>query len=46
MRPTQLNRMANFIWASQMDVLRDIYVGGKYRDVILPMVVTDQDLPH
>jgi type I restriction enzyme M protein len=33
-----LNWIANFIWGIADDVLRDIYVRGKYRDVILPMV--------
>lgn len=36
---TQLNWIANFIWGIADDVLRDVYVRGKYRDVILPMVV-------
>jgi type I restriction enzyme M protein len=31
--------IANFIWNIADDVLRDVYVRGKYRDVILPMVV-------
>jgi type I restriction enzyme M protein len=31
--------MANFIWGIADDVLRDVYVRGKYRDVILPMTV-------
>jgi type I restriction enzyme M protein len=31
--------MANFIWGIADDVLRDLYVRGKYRDVILPMIV-------
>ncbi len=35
----QLNWIANFIWGVADDVLRDIYVRGKYRDVILPMTV-------
>lgn len=35
----QLNWITNFIWNIADDVLRDIYVRGKYRDVILPMVV-------
>ncbi|MEA3311199.1 MAG: class I SAM-dependent DNA methyltransferase [candidate division WOR-3 bacterium] len=39
MRQTQLNWIANFIWGIADDVLRDIYVRGKYRDVILPMTV-------
>ena len=36
----QLNWIANFIWGIADDVLRDVYVRGKYRDVILPMTVT------
>ena len=35
----QLNWIANFIWGVADDVLRDLYVRGKYRDVILPMTV-------
>lgn len=35
----QLSWIANFIWGIADDVLRDVYVRGKYRDVILPMVV-------
>jgi type I restriction enzyme M protein len=35
----QLNWIASFIWNIADDVLRDIYVRGKYRDVILPMTV-------
>ena len=35
----QLNWIANFIWGIADDVLRDLYVRGKYRDVILPMMV-------
>jgi type I restriction enzyme M protein len=31
--------VSNFIWNIADDVLRDIYVRGKYRDVILPMTV-------
>src|SRR5205085_8270673 len=34
-----LNWLANFIWGIADDVLRDVYVRGKYRDVILPMTV-------
>ena len=33
------NRLVSFIWSIADDCLRDIYVRGKYRDVILPMVV-------
>ena len=39
MDPSQLNWIANFIWGIADDVLRDLYVRGKYRDVILPMTV-------
>jgi len=35
----QLNWIANFMWGIADDVLRDLYVRGKYRDVILPMTV-------
>ncbi len=34
-----LNWIASFIWNIADDVLRDLYVRGKYRDVILPMTV-------
>jgi type I restriction enzyme M protein len=34
-----LNWISNFIWGIADDVLRDLYVRGKYRDVILPMTV-------
>ncbi|WP_422136758.1 type I restriction-modification system subunit M N-terminal domain-containing protein [Endozoicomonas sp. ALD040] len=33
------NSIVRFIWGIADDVLRDIYVRGKYRDVILPMTV-------
>ncbi len=39
MQDTQLNRISNFLWSVSDDVLRDLYVRGKYRDVILPMTV-------
>ncbi|MCK4659371.1 MAG: SAM-dependent DNA methyltransferase [Phycisphaerae bacterium] len=39
MDQTQLNWIAGFIWNIADDVLRDVYVRGKYRDAILPMVV-------
>jgi len=39
MESTQLNWITNFVWGIADDVLRDLYVRGKYRDVILPMVV-------
>ena len=35
----QIHRIASFIWGIADDVLRDLYVRGKYRDVILPMTV-------
>ena len=35
----RLGWIANFIWGIADDVLRDLYVRGKYRDVILPMTV-------
>ena len=35
----QLSWIANFIWGIADDVLRDLYVRGKYRDVVLPMTV-------
>jgi type I restriction enzyme M protein len=34
-----LGWITNFIWGIADDVLRDLYVRGKYRDVILPMTV-------
>lgn len=33
------NKIVSFIWKIADDRLRDVYVRGKYRDVILPMVV-------
>lgn len=35
----KLGWITNFIWGIADDVLRDLYVRGKYRDVILPMTV-------
>jgi type I restriction enzyme M protein len=34
-----LDWIENYIWGIADDVLRDLYVRGKYRDVILPMTV-------
>jgi type I restriction enzyme M protein len=34
-----LNWITNFIWGIADDALRDLYVRGKYRDVIVPMMV-------
>ena len=39
MEQSPLAWIANFIWGIADDVLRDLYVRGKYRDVILPMTV-------
>ena len=35
----QHSSLVSFIWNIADDVLRDVYVRGKYRDVILPMTV-------
>lgn len=34
-----INWITGYIWSIADDVLRDVYVRGKYRDVILPMTV-------
>ena len=34
-----MGNIASYIWGIADDVLRDVYVRGKYRDVILPMTV-------
>ena len=39
MEGNRLNWIASFIWGIADDVLRDLYVRGKYRDVVLPMTV-------
>ncbi len=39
MQPGQRNWIVGYIWGIADDVLRDLYVRGKYRDVILPMTV-------
>src|SRR5450830_1543828 len=39
MNGAQHTKIVNFIWGIADDVLRDLYVRGKYRDVILPMTV-------
>jgi type I restriction enzyme M protein len=39
MDQSQLNQLTNFIWNIADDILRDVFVRGKYRDVILPMTV-------
>jgi len=33
------NEIVNFIWSIADDVLRDVFVRGKYRDIILPFTV-------
>jgi len=33
------NQIVSFIWSIADDVLRDVFVRGKYRDIILPFVV-------
>lgn len=39
MDTTHFQSIINFIWSVADDLLRDIYVKGKYRDVILPMTI-------
>jgi type I restriction enzyme M protein len=39
MNKSSHNKLVSFIWSIADDCLRDIYVRGKYRDVILPMIV-------
>ena len=39
MQHGELNWIANYIWSIADDVLRDLYVRGKHRGVILPMTV-------
>jgi type I restriction enzyme M protein len=39
MQHQQQNLLASFIWNIADDVLRDLYVRGRYRDIILPMTV-------
>lgn len=39
MKQAAHNKLISFIWSIADDCLRDVYVRGKYRDVILPMVV-------
>ena len=34
-----LHWIANYIWGIADEVLRDVYVRGKYRDIILPLIV-------
>lgn len=39
MQAAQHNQIVSFIWRIADDVLRDVFVRGKYRDVILPMTI-------
>jgi type I restriction enzyme M protein len=39
MNGEQHSRIVAFIWGIADDLLRDLYVRGKYRDVVLPMTV-------
>ncbi len=39
MSSQQISSLVSFIWGIADDCLRDVYVRGKYRDVILPMTV-------
>ena len=39
MNGVEHGKIVGFLWGIADDVLRDLYVRGKYRDVILPMVV-------
>ena len=39
MQDPQISSISNFIWNIADSVLRDHYMRGKYRDVILPMTV-------
>lgn len=39
MNKSSHNKLVSFIWSIADDCLRDVYVRGKYRDVILPMIV-------
>lgn len=39
MNNQEYNSIVSFIWGIADDCLRDVYVRGKYRDVILPMTV-------
>ncbi|PZT48919.1 DNA methylase [Helicobacter valdiviensis] len=39
MKTQEFQPIINFIWSVADDLLRDVYVKGKYRDVILPMTI-------
>jgi type I restriction-modification system DNA methylase subunit len=40
------NKIVSFIWSIADDCLRDVYVRGKYRDVILPMFALGRQVGH
>ena len=39
MNPKVHNQIVSYIWSIADDVLRDVFVRGKYRDIILPFTV-------
>ncbi|WP_394370130.1 type I restriction-modification system subunit M N-terminal domain-containing protein [Sphingobacterium multivorum] len=39
MTHTAHNKLVSFIWSIADDCLRDVYLRGKYRDIILSFVV-------
>jgi len=39
MNPKVYNQIVSYIWGIADDVLRDVFVRGKYRDIILPFTV-------
>ena len=39
MQDSQLTTISNFIWNTADTVLRDLYVRGKYRDVIVTKMI-------
>lgn len=39
MDQSKLNSLTSFIWNIAGYILRNVYVRGKYRDVVLPMTV-------
>lgn len=44
MKQSQFQPIVNFIWSVADDLLRDVYVKGKYRDVILPIMPIKMNL--
>ena len=39
MNPKVHNQIVSYIWSIADDVLRDVFVRGKYRDIIIPFTV-------